>query len=392
MAETTGEIVAKVLPKIGEISREVWDGLLGPDGSPFLRWDWLAAMEETGCAVEAAGWVPSHLVLLRDGRPIAACPLYLKLHSQGEFVFDHDWAQFAHQIGIRYYPKILVGVPFTPVSGTRFLTAPGEDRAMLVTAFGRLLADLCERNGFSSVHVTFCLPEEAQALAAAGFIKRIDLQFHWRNRGYADFEAYLMELRAGRRNKIRRERREPARQGIAIRALEGEALTPAVMGTLYDLYRWHVDNHPWGRRYLTGGFFEEIGKRMRDALLPILAEREGRAVAGTFNLRDREALYGRYWGAFEEHRFLHFNVCYHAAIEACIERGLGRFEAGAGGDFKQLRGLDPEFTTSMHYVPDPRLREALTHHLKRERRAIEKYREALLSERSQLRTVRRRDS
>jgi predicted N-acyltransferase len=357
-----------------------------------VRWDWLSALEETGCAVEAAGWVPSHVVLRRGARIVGACPAYLKLHSQGEFVFDHDWAGFAATLGIRYYPKLLVGVPFTPVSGRRFLTAPGEDRPALVATMGRLLKRLCEESRLSSVHVTFCAPDEQEALGREGYLRRIDLQFHWRNRGYADFDAYLGDLRADRRNKIRRERKETARQAITIRALEGDAITPAAVGTLFDLYKRHVDQHPWGRQYLTGAFFEEIGLRMRPSLLPIVAQREGRIVAGTFNLRDARALYGRYWGAFEEHRFLHFNVCYHAAIEACIARGIGRFEAGAGGDFKQTRGLDPEVTASLHHVPDPRFREALAEFLGRERRAVERYRAKLLRERSQLRSVRRRDT
>lgn len=385
-------VSATVHSKISEIPRDAWDALLGEDASPFVRWDWLSALEETGCAVEDAGWIPAHVVVRRGERVVGACPAYLKLHSQGEFVFDHDWAGFAATLGIRYYPKILVGVPFTPVSGRRFLTVPGEDRPALVATMGRLLMRLCEENHLSSVHVTFCAPDEQDVLAREGFLRRIDLQFHWRNRGYGDFEGYLADLRAGRRNKARRERKEPASQGIAIRALEGEALTPAVLGTLFDLYKWHVDRHPWGRQYLTGAFFDEIGRRMRPSLLPIVAEREGRIVAGTFNVRDARALYGRYWGAFEEHRFLHFNVCYYGAIEACIARGIGRFEAGAGGDFKQLRGLDPEVTASLHHVTDSRFRDALAPFLERERRAIERARENLLSSRSQLRSVRRRDS
>jgi hypothetical protein len=257
---------------------------------------------------------------------------------------------------------------------------------------GRLLMRVCEENRLSSVHVTFCAPDEQDVLGCEGFLRRIDLQFHWRNRDYADFEAYLGNLRADRRNKVRRERKEPARQAITIRAIEGDAITPAAIGTLFDLYKRHVDHHPWGRQYLTGAFFEEVGLRMRPALLPIVAERGGRIVAGTFNLRDARALYGRYWGAFEDHRFLHFNVCYYAAIEACIARGIGRFEAGAGGDFKQLRGLDPEVTASLHHVPDSRFREALTTFLARERRAVERYRTELLTARSQLRSVRQRDS
>jgi len=388
----TSALSAQVIGRVREVPREVWDSLLEEDASPFVRWDWLSALEETGCAVEAAGWIPSHVLIRCGQRVVGACPVYLKLHSQGEFVFDHDWAAFAATLGLRYYPKILVGVPFTPVSGRRVLTAPGEDRPALIATMGRVLMRLCEENRLSSVHVTFCAPDEAKTLSREGFLRRIDLQFHWGNRGYGDFDEYLGDLRAERRNKVRRERREPARQGIAIRAIDGEDLSPEVIGTLFDLYKRHVDHHPWGRQYLTGAFFEEVGKRMGPSLLPIVAERDGRIVAGTFNVRDARALYGRYWGAFEEHRFLHFNVCYYAAIEACIARGIGRFEAGAGGDFKQLRGLDPEVTTSLHHVPDARFRDALSSFLARERRAVERYQADLLRTGSQLRSVRRRDS
>jgi predicted N-acyltransferase len=371
------------------VPREAWDGLLGDRSSPFLRWDWLALLEETGCAVESRGWLPHHVLLHRGGRLVGACPLYLKLHSMGEFVFDHDWALYAERLGLAYYPKLLVGVPFTPVTGPRFLTAPGEPRAALVEAMGRFIADLAARNGISSVHVNFCRDDEASALEAAGYLRRIDVQYHWQNRGYADFDAFLMDVRASRRNKIRRERKEIERQGIAIRALEGDALTPAALDTLYDLYAEHVDGLYWGRRYLTRDLFRALARRMPGQLLPIVAEREGKIIAGTLNLRDDEALYGRYWGAFEQIPFLHFNVCYYAAIEACIARGLARFEAGAGGDFKQLRGLDPEFTTSMHAVTDDRFRAVLAAHLARERRAVREFRERLRADHSQLRNVRR---
>jgi predicted N-acyltransferase len=382
-------LTARVLPKISDVSKPDWEGLLGENPSPFLRWDWLSLLEETGCAVESAGWLPHHVVIERDGRPVAACPMYLKLHSMGEFVFDHDWAAYAERLGIRYYPKLLIGVPFTPVTGSRFLTAAGEDRVALIATMGRLVADLAREHGISSVHVTFCREDESAALEGIGYLRRHDVQFHWRNRGYAVFEDFLGDLRADRRNKIRRERKELDRQGITLRVLEGDAVTPEAADILFDLYTRHVDNLTWGRRYFTRDLFRALARRMRPYLLPIVAEREGRTVAGAFNLRDETTLYGRYWGAFEQHRFLHFNVCYHAAIEACIERGLARFEAGAGGDFKQLRGLDPEFTTSMHFIEDGRFRTALERHLARERQSVRHIREELRTRRSQFKGVRR---
>ncbi|MFQ5457803.1 MAG: GNAT family N-acetyltransferase [Myxococcota bacterium] len=373
-----------------DVPRNAWDGLLGEGTSPFLRWDWLSLLEETGCAVESAGWVPQHVVLYRASRVIGACPMYMKLHSMGEFVFDHDWALFAERQGIEYYPKLLVGVPFTPVTGPRFLTAAGEDRPALITLMGQVIARLAGENDISSAHVNFCRDDESEALGAIGYLRRNDVQFHWRNRGYADFEAFLGDVRSSRRNKIRRERKELARQGITVRAVEGNDVTEEIAGTLFDLYAVHVDNLYWGRRYLTRALFQELRRRMRGELLPILAERNGKTIAGTLNLRDGKALYGRYWGAFEQHRFLHFNVCYYAAIEACIERGLSRFEAGAGGDFKQLRGLDPELTTSMHFIADSRFRGALETHLVRERESVRQFRETLRTDRSQIKRVRRR--
>ena len=385
-------LTARIIGKMGDVSREAWDALLGDNPSPFLRWDWLSLLEETGCAVEDSGWVPHHALLFREELLVGACPMYLKLHSMGEFVFDHDWALFAERLGIDYYPKLLVGIPFTPVTGPRFLTAGNEDRPALLSLMGRMIARLVVENGISSAHVNFCRDDETKALEEIGYLRRVDVQFHWRNRGYRDFEGFLQELRSGRRNKIRRERKELQRQGITLRIIDGSDVTPGIADTLYDLYANHVDNLYWGRRYLTRALFQALAARMGDHLLPILALRNGKTIAGTLNLLDGDALYGRYWGAFEQHRFLHFNVCYHAAIEACIARGLSRFEAGAGGDFKQLRGLDPEFTTSMHFIHDARFREALDAHLAKERKSVRQYRETLRRDRSQFKRVRRPDS
>lgn len=381
-----------MIGKMTEVSREAWDALLGDNPSPFLRWDWLSLLEETGCAVESSGWVPHHALLFREELLVGACPMYMKLHSMGEFVFDHDWALFAERLGIAYYPKLLVGIPFTPVAGPRFLTAQSEDRPALLSLMGRMIAKLVVENGISSAHVNFCREDETKALEKIGYLRRVDIQFHWQNRGYRDFEDFLQDLRSGRRNKIRRERKELLRQGITIRIIEGSDMTPEIADTLHDLYANHVDNLYWGRRYLTRALFQALAGRMGDHLLPILALRNGKIIAGTLNLLDGDALYGRYWGAFEQHRFLHFNVCYYAAIEACIARGLSRFEAGAGGDFKQLRGLDPEFTTSMHFIHDARFRDALDAHLAKERCSVRQFREKLRTDRSQFKRVRRPDS
>lgn len=348
-----------------------------------MKWDWLDSFEKSGCVHEKTGWLPHHVIVEKAGVPVGACPMYLKFHSMGEFVFDFEWAEAARQFGIQYYPKMLVAVPFTPVTGARFLTASHEDRPQLIQTMGQALMQIAKENKLSSIHVDFCLPDEAEALKRAGFASRLGLQFHWQNRGYQSFDDYLGSFRSDRRNKIRRERREPQQQGIRIRAIEGDEVRPAHLRTMFELYKAHIDRLYYGRQYLTRAFFDELSRRFTSHICLIFAERNGRVLAGTFNIQDRKALYGRYWGAFEEERYLHFNVCYYSAIEHCIRKGFQRFEAGAGGSFKQLRGLDPEPTTSMHYVVEERFRRAVERHLRAERDAVTQ-KQAVLLERSQL--------
>jgi predicted N-acyltransferase len=376
------ELSVRIVRKIRDVPREVWDGL-ARDSSPFLKWDWLDSLEQTGCVTEKTGWSPHHLVVEQNGRIIGSCPLYLKVHSMGEFVFDYEWAEAAHRVGIQYYPKLLVGVPFTPVTGQRFLTAAGEDRAQCVRLMGQALAKIAADNKISSVHVNFCLDDERRSLEEVGFLARRGIQFHWQNQGFGSFDDYLASFRSDRRNKIKRERREVIQRGISISAIEGAQLTQRHMRTMFRLYKGHVDRLYYGRQYLTQEFFDEICRRFASNLCLILAQRDGKVIAGTFNVRDHTAMYGRYWGAFEDQPFLHFNVCYYSAIEHCIRMGLGRFEAGAGGSFKQLRGLDPEQTTSAHYIVDARFRGAVARFLKQEREMVREKREMLL-DRSQL--------
>ena len=371
------EFAIKIVQKVCEIQRDIWDGLLG-FGSPLMKWDWLDSFEQTGCVSEETGWLPHHLVVEAGGRVVAVCPMYLKLHSMGEFVFDWEWAEAAHRVGIQYYPKMLVGVPFTPVTGPRFLTAQDEDRKALIRLMGQALAKVAADNKISSVHVNFCLVEEKQALEEVGFFPRAGLQFHWQNQNFHTFDDYLGSFRSDRRNKIKRERREVTQRGITIRAFEGDDLTRAQMRTMFRLYKGHVDRHYYGRQYLTAEFFDEIHRRFASHVCLMLAERERKIIAGTFNVRDGRAMYGRYWGAFEEQPFLHFNVCYYSAIEHCIRMGLERFEAGAGGSFKQLRGLDPEPTGSVHYIVDGKFRRAVERFLQQEREMIRQKREMLL--------------
>jgi uncharacterized protein len=373
----SNEFAINIVRKISTVPRETWDGLLD-SGSPFMKWDWLDSFEQTGCVNEGTGWLPHHLVVEKSGKIVAVCPMYLKLHSMGEFIFDWEWAEAAHRVGIQYYPKMLVGVPFTPVTGPRFLTAPGEDRKSLVRLMGQALAKVAADNKISSVHVNFCLVEEREALAEVGFVSRAGLQFHWQNQNFQTFDDYLGSFRSDRRNKIKRERREVAQRGIVIRAFEGDDLTRTQVRTMFRLYKGHVDRHYYGRQYLTPEFFDEVHRRLASNVCLMLAERNGKIIAGTFNVRDGTAMYGRYWGAFEEQPFLHFNVCYYSAIEHCIRLGLERFEAGAGGSFKQLRGLDPEPTGSVHYIVDGRFRRAIERFLQQEREMIRQKRDILL--------------
>jgi len=371
------EFAIKIVQKVCEIQRDIWDGLLG-SASPLMKWDWLDSFEQTGCVSEETGWLPHHLVVEAGSRIVAVCPMYLKLHSMGEFVFDWEWAEAAHRVGIQYYPKMLVGVPFTPVTGPRFLTASGEDRKSLIRLMGQALAKVAKDNKISSIHVNFCLADEQEVLEEVGFFPRAGLQFHWQNQSFRTFDDYLGSFRSDRRNKIKRERREVAQKGITIRAFEGDALTRSQVHTMFRLYKGHVDRHYYGRQYLTREFFDEIHRRLAAYVCLMLAEREGKIIAGTFNVRDDTAMYGRYWGAFEEQPFLHFNVCYYSAIEHCIRMGLERFEAGAGGSFKQLRGLDPERTGSVHYIVDGKFRRAVERFLQQEREMIRQKREMLL--------------
>jgi predicted N-acyltransferase len=343
-----------------------WNALVG-DESPFLEWEFLASLEEAGALGPRSGWAARPLVARRSGRIVAACPLYLKQNSEGEFVFDFAWADAAQRAGIAYYPKLLVGIPFSPVSGARFLVRPDEDRALWVERLALALKAVCESNDLSGVHVNFCRPDEAEALSPLGYSQRIGLQYHWRNPGYRDFEDYLDAFRSKRRNQVRRERRELIEQGIEIETLTGEALSAELVEPVYQFYRSTVQAHSFGRQYLNRRVFELLLERFRHRIVLMIASQGGERIAGTFNVEKAGVLYGRYWGARKMLRHLHFNVCYYAAVEHCIRRGHVRFEPGAGGEYKQLRGFDASPTWSAHFLADRRLAAAVDQYLVRER-------------------------
>jgi len=359
----------RVLSAVRDVPRVAWNALVGDEGSPFLEWEWLSTLEDSGSAVPAAGWLPQHLTLWEDGQLVGACPLYVKGHSLGEFVFDQGWAAAAGRAGISYYPKLLVGVPFTPVTGARFLTAAGGRRE-IIDVLAEVLEERCRRERFSSVHVNFCLPDETAALGERGWLQRTAYQYHWSNPGFATFDDYLAGLRSKRRNQVRRERRAPAEDGVAITVHTGADIPAPLLSRMFDLYRATIERLPWGQQYLERRFFELAGERLRHRLCLVAARAGEEVIAGTFNVQKGDALYGRYWGATRALRHLHFNVCYYTAIEYCIRSKLRRFEPGAGGEFKQLRGFEPRATESMHFIVDRRLADAVREFLGRERRAI----------------------
>ena len=359
-----------LLESIREIPREDWNALVG-DESPFLEWEWLASLEEAGCVGGATGWAPRPLVAREHGRLVAACPLYVKGNSEGEFVFDFGWADAAQRAGISYYPKLLVGVPFTPVTGSRFLIAAGQDRRAWIRRFAEALQEICRGNELSSVHVNFLRDDEREELEAAGFLARSGFQYHWRSRGFASFDDYLASLTSKRRNQAKRERRELGEQNVVIDALTGDALGDEQFDAMYEIYLATVSNNPWGRQYLNRKLFHLLRERFRHRLCFMRARVGGELVAGTVNVQKGDALYGRYWGAHRQLRHLHFNVCYYAGIEHCIASGLTRFEPGAGGEYKQLRGFDATATWSAHFIADERLRAAIAHFLEAERRKVD---------------------
>jgi len=324
MNDAAPRLDVAIVEGIEKIPREAWDGLLAPDDSPFVEWDWLFAMEHSGSAARKTGWAPYHLIV-REGpkkRIVAACPLYLKTHSMGEFVFDHGWADAAEGAGIRYFPKLMVGVPFTPHSGRRFLTAPGHDRAGLINLLGLALSSICEDNKLSSVHVNFCEPDEAAALAPIGFMERLGYQYHWRNAGFATFDDYLNRLKHKRRTAVRHERGALEEQGVAIRVFAGEEIADKMFAEMFQIYLSTIEKLYWGRQYLTEDFFDIIRERFKRNMVFIGAYSGRALIAGAVNLAKADVMYGRYWGCFRDVRFLHFNVCYSAGYEHSIPHGI----------------------------------------------------------------------
>jgi hypothetical protein len=360
------------LAAIDEIPAADWNALAGDD-LPHLRHEFLAAMEHHGCVGERFGWLPRHLVL-RDARDraVAVAPCYLKFNSYGEFVFDWAWADAYQRAGMRYYPKLVVASPYTPATGQRILTGDTPDRPALAAAMIQGSMQLAERSGVSGLHWLFTSETETDWLRARGLLRRLGCQFHWQNRGYASFDAFLGELSAEKRKKVKRERRRVVESGIRIRRVRGDQVTPEEWRIFHRLYEDTFDKRG-GLPTLSLGFFQEIGRTMGESLLLVLAEYDARIVAAAFCLQGRDSLYGRHWGCFKDFHSLHFEACYYQGLEHCIEQGLERFEPGAQGEHKVARGFLPTRTWSAHWISDVRFRRPIDSFLDHEIEAVEDY-------------------
>ena len=370
------EVPIRVVGGVAEIAPADWDRCtatqVGEPADPLLCHAFFTALEASGSAAPATGWHPRHLVIDGpDGRPIAIVPAYAKTHSQGEYVFDHAWAQAYGRAGGRWYPKIQTSVPFTPVTGPRLLVGPGpaEERARRRRLLIAGIEALTEGIGASSAHATFLEPDDMAAFEAAGWSRRVDRQFHWPNRGYRDYDDFLSTLLGRKRKQLARERREAIADGVEIEALTGRDIRDDDWDAFFAFYQ-DTGARKWGRPYLDRDFFARIGDTMADRVLLIMAHHRGRRIGGALNFIGRDALYGRWWGTLDERPFLHFEVCYHRAVDWAIAHGLSRVEAGAQGEHKLARGYLPVETRSAHLVRDPGFRRAVAHYLAEERAAV----------------------
>jgi hypothetical protein len=367
--------IVKVLGGIGEVPAAEWDACAGTV-NPFLSHAFLSALEDSGAVSPKAGWLPQHLVLQDEAERTLGCvPMYAKSHSYGEYVFDHGWADAYERAGGRYYPKLQIAVPFTPVTGPRLLVRPGapaEAADALIAGIERV----AERHGIVTAHATFPTRSEWELLGAAGWLQRTGQQYHWENRGYGSFDDFLADLNARKRKAIRKERREVRDSGVAVRVLTGGELEPAHWDHFHRFYI-ETSRGKWGVPYLNREFFHLLGERMADRVALVMAERDGRPIAGALNLIGDDTLFGRNWGCDEDVPYLHFEACYYRAIDFAIARGLARVEAGAQGEHKIQRGYLPTKTYSAHLIRDSGLRDAVADFLARESRMVDWQVEAL---------------
>ncbi len=376
MTDQTVEI--QLIGSLDQIDPADWDACACPETAqpgdsgrardPFTTYRFLKALEDSGSVGPGTGWQPQYLVARAGGQVIACAPLYAKSHSQGEYIFDHNWAHAYERAGGRYYPKLQIAVPFTPATGRRFLTRPGFD----ATGMGALIqgaVQVASDNGLSSLHVTFCTEAEALAGERMGLMHRTSQQFHWVNRGYDNFDDFLASLSSRKRKTIRKERRVASEFGGTIEMLTGDDIQPHHWDAFWTFYQ-DTGARKWGSPYLTRSFFDLIHDTMRDDILLVIASRDGMPIAGALNFIGAEALFGRYWGCIEDHPCLHFEACYYRAIEFAIDAGLQRVEAGAQGEHKLARGYLPATTHSLHWFADPGFAEAVEQYLQAERAAV----------------------
>ncbi|MBA2127141.1 GNAT family N-acetyltransferase [Hyphomicrobium methylovorum] len=370
------ETAVKLITSLATVDADDWNACANPDPvtfNPFVSHAFLRALEDSGSVGTGTGWYPRHLLIEdENGHVSAAAPAYAKAHSQGEYVFDHNWAEAYTQAGGRYYPKLLVAVPFTPVPGPRLLVKPGaranSDEQLLAAA----AIEVARQNGLSSVHMTFLTKETAERLQALGFLLRTGQQFHWHNRGYGSFDDFLSTLSSRKRKAIRKEREAARAPGIEIEEVTGSAITEAHWDAMFAFYM-DTGDRKWGRPYLNRAFFSEIGRTMPEHCLLIMAKRNGTYIAGALNLIGGDCLFGRYWGAIEHIPALHYEVCYYQAIDFAIRHKLPRVEAGAQGEHKLARGYLPVETYSAHWIADPAFRRAVEQALRRERDMVSRY-------------------
>jgi predicted N-acyltransferase len=370
-----GAYTLEVLSRVSEVPKETWDACVGESGSPFVEHTWLDCFEQAGCVGgdeddHAGAWTPAHLALRQGDALVALAPAYFKTNSEGEFVFDWAWADLARRMGIRYYPKLLVASPFSPVTGERVLVAPGRDRDEAILAMAGAVRSVAEEAKLSSAHALFLHDEEARLWERAGYSRRSSVQYHWFNEGYRSFDDWIATFKSKKKNQLRREAAQPQKDGVRIETIAPDRITPELTAAMYRFYRSTVDKFVWGRRYLNRRFFDLVVERFRDRLAWVVAFQDDEPIAGAFNVQKGDRLYGRYWGSKRELPFLHFNVCYYHGIRHCIERGLRAFEPGAGGEHKLARGFRPTTMHSVHWVENPRFRHVVDEFLGREREAV----------------------
>jgi predicted N-acyltransferase len=359
VADRESEILARLAGGVAQVEAAQWDALAG--GDPFLSHAFLASLEDSGSVGPGTGWSPTPILIEEEGALLAAAPAYLKSHSQGEYVFDHGWAEAWERAGGQYYPKLQVAVPFTPVPGARLL---GSKPQQLLAAAEAVVV----QNGLSSAHVTFIDEAGAAEAGRRGWLVRLGLQYHWFNRGYARFDNFLSALASRKRKAIRKER-AAAREGLEFRTLRGAEIGAADWDAMWAFYQ-DTGARKWGRPYLTRGFFDLVGERTGDQILLFLACRDGQPIAGALNFIGPDALYGRYWGCTEDVPMLHFELCYYQAIEWAIAHGLPAVQAGAQGEHKLSRGYEPVVTRSVHFIPNRSLRDAVADFLEAERAGV----------------------